>query len=66
MGMSTFTDNVSQIRTEFKNLRKCFDQFSGTIPDFDILSMGMSSDYKIALDEGSNLVRIGSMIFGDR
>lgn len=66
MGMSTFTDNVSQIRTEFKNLRKCFDQFSGIIPDFDILSMGMSSDYKIALDEGSSLVRIGSMIFGDR
>jgi pyridoxal phosphate enzyme (YggS family) len=66
MGMATFTDDETQIGSEFRNLRKLFDQHQSGSPHFDTLSMGMSSDYKIALKEGSNLVRIGSMIFGDR
>lgn len=66
MGMATFTDDETQIGSEFRNLRKLFDQHQSGSPHFDTLSMGMSSDYKIALKEGSNMVRIGSMIFGDR
>lgn len=66
MGMATFTEDESRIRSEFRNLRKQFDQFKSQSPHFDTLSMGMSSDYKIALEEGSNMVRIGSMIFGER
>jgi len=65
MGMATNTDNQEQIREEFRTLHKFFlnSQFS-TINSQ--LSMGMSSDYKIAIEEGSNLVRIGSAIFGER
>jgi hypothetical protein len=69
MGMATFTDNQEQIRKEFKLLRKFFDslvtrpEFSGS---FTVLSMGMSSDYKIAIEEGSNMIRVGSLIFGER
>lgn len=66
MGMATFTENEIQIGTEFRNLRKLFDQHKSAASHFDTLSMGMSSDYKIALKEGSNMVRIGSVIFGDR
>lgn len=64
MGMATFTDDENIIRTEFRGLRKLYDSYASET--FNILSMGMSSDYLIALDEGSNMVRIGSMIFGDR
>lgn len=64
MGMATNTDNETQIRTEFAQLR----ELAGMIP-FDnapILSMGMSNDYAIAIEEGSTLVRIGSLLFGSR
>lgn len=64
MGMATNTDNETQIRTEFAQLR----ELAGIIP-FDnapILSMGMSNDYAIAIEEGSTLVRIGSLLFGSR
>ena len=67
MGMATFTDNNSQITNEFKALRTLFDEISPTMGiDFDTLSMGMSGDWKIAIDEGSTLIRIGSAIFGSR
>jgi PLP dependent protein len=70
MGMATNTDNQGLIRKEFSTLKKLFDLLSSTIqlPNFTprILSMGMSSDYKIAVEEGSTLVRIGSTIFGNR
>jgi uncharacterized pyridoxal phosphate-containing UPF0001 family protein len=50
------------VRAEFRKLKKLYD----TIPDASILSMGMSSDFSIAIEEGSNLVRIGTLIFGER
>lgn len=68
MGMASFTNDLEQVRKEFQSLKSCFDQIRHTFPapDFKILSMGMSGDYKIALDCGSNMVRIGSMLFGTR
>jgi PLP dependent protein len=66
MGMASFTDNQEQIRKEFKNLKSIFDQFSVLHSQFSILSMGMSSDYTIAVEEGSTMVRIGSLLFGER
>lgn len=69
MGMATFTNNQNQIRKEFNELHSIFeklkdDTFVGG--DIKILSMGMSGDYKLAIDCGSNMVRIGSSIFGGR
>jgi len=62
MGMASLTDDANKIRNEFKFLKSLFDNY----PSFNIISMGMSSDYKIAIEEGSNMVRIGSLIFGQR
>ncbi|SFV35736.1 YggS family pyridoxal phosphate-dependent enzyme [Thermoflavifilum thermophilum] len=70
MGMATFTDNLEVIRNEFHYLKLLFDQLKQTYfsdnPDFSELSMGMSHDYRIAVEEGSTMVRIGSLIFGER
>ena len=66
MGMASFTNNEKQIRKEFKYLKEIFDDFNTSLDDFNILSMGMSNDYNIALEYGSNMVRIGSKIFGKR
>lgn len=66
MGMATNTDSKKQIREEFTFLKKNFDSFAKTHPDIKILSMGMSHDYTIAVETGSNMVRIGSKIFGER
>lgn len=66
MGMATFTDNEAQVRREFKSLKSQFDELKEKLPQLSILSMGMSGDYKIAIEEGSNMVRIGSSIFGAR
>ena len=66
MGMASFTKNENQIRIEFKNLKKIFDELKIKYPEFKIISMGMSGDYKIAIEEGSNMIRIGSKIFGKR
>ncbi len=71
MGMATFTENTTQITKEFNYLATLFKQLQqdhGNHPliQADILSMGMSGDYKIAIDCGSNMVRIGSSIFGSR
>ena len=66
MGMASFTNNEKQIRKEFQYLKEIFDGFNTTLDDFNILSMGMSNDYNIALEYGSNMVRIGSKIFGKR
>jgi PLP dependent protein len=70
MGMATFTDDMDQVRKEFRNLKNIFDRlkenhFQNTFPFRDI-SMGMSDDYPIAVEEGSTMVRIGSIIFGAR
>lgn len=64
MGMTTATDDIIQIKKEFSSLKIFFDKYKSA--DFSILSMGMTSDYKIALEEGSTMVRIGSAIFGER
>jgi PLP dependent protein len=70
MGMATFTDNQEQIRNEFRTIRTLFDQLkSMTLPatmQMTELSIGMSADYKIAIEEGSTLVRVGTAIFGER
>lgn len=65
MGMATFTENHAQVAGEFQGLRKLYDQFRVDF-GWDTLSMGMSGDWKIAVDNGSNMVRIGSSIFGHR
>ncbi len=68
MGMATNTNNEAQVRKEFRGLRQLFDELKrGHFANqlcFAELSMGMSSDYKIALEEGSTMVRIGSKVFG--
>ncbi|ASV31998.1 YggS family pyridoxal phosphate-dependent enzyme [Maribacter cobaltidurans] len=66
MGMATFTDNMDQVRREFQSLNKLFQDLKNSLTHISILSMGMSGDYKIAIEEGSNMVRIGSSIFGSR
>ncbi len=70
MGMGTFTHNMVQVRTEFQKLKNIFDHLHANFfkqkTDFQEISMGMSGDYKIALEEGSTMVRIGSLIFGSR
>lgn len=66
MGMATFTDDEDQVRREFRQLKSHFDELKTKLPKIDILSMGMSGDYKIAIEEGSTMVRIGSSIFGAR
>jgi pyridoxal phosphate enzyme (YggS family) len=65
MGMASFTDNQSHIKKEFTGLKQLFDRHSDEYK-FDTLSMGMSSDYQIALDCGSTMIRIGSAFFGER
>jgi PLP dependent protein len=62
MGMASFTDDMNKVRSEFKYLKSLFDKH----PGLTTLSMGMSSDYPVAIEEGSNMVRIGSLIFGAR
>ncbi len=70
MGMATFTENKEQIEDEFRTLNNYFEVFKSHYfkfkEDFDILSMGMSGDYDIAIEEGSNMIRVGSKIFGER
>lgn len=66
MGMATFTEDIAQIRKEFQSLKTMFDKVKDQFNGFNTLSMGMSGDYKIAIEEGSTMVRIGSSIFGTR
>lgn len=66
MGMASFTDNKTQIETEFKKLSTLHKEFIKQHPQLTVLSMGMSGDYTLALDHGSTMVRIGSSIFGAR
>ncbi len=70
MGMATFTDDENQVRKEFHTLKMLFDTLKSTYfanePEFKEISMGMSDDFKIAIEEGSTMVRIGSSIFGVR
>ena len=66
MGMASLTENTNKIRIEFKHLKTIYKKLSTLTPQLSILSMGMSADYKIAIEEGSNMVRIGSLLFGER
>jgi len=71
MGMASLTGDNDRVRQEFRGLKRLFDRLAPAFPrdgtdGFDILSMGMTGDYRIALDEGSTMVRIGSAIFGER
>lgn len=69
MGMASFSTDSNLVRTEFRYLKSLYDRYrqlqSPAFP-FDTLSMGMSADYQLAIEEGSNLVRIGSLLFGSR
>lgn len=70
MGMASLTSDTDQIRNEFRQLKNYFsslkEKYFANDPAFSILSMGMSGDYQIALEEGSNMIRIGSLLFGER
>ena len=70
MGMASNTDNEAQVLGEFSRLKKLFDTYKekyfSDSPDFKTISAGMSGDYELAIEEGSNMVRIGSSIFGER
>jgi pyridoxal phosphate enzyme (YggS family) len=70
MGMATFTEDQQQIRKEFRQLKQYFEHiktnYFASFPYFKEISMGMSSDYAIAIEEGSTLIRVGSSIFGGR
>ena len=69
MGMASFSDDIEMVRTELRLLKTIFNRYSSLSIEnckFSILSMGMSADYAIAIEEGSTLVRIGSLLFGAR
>jgi pyridoxal phosphate enzyme (YggS family) len=70
MGMATFTDDKNQVRNEFQTLKNIFkelqEEFFESDDSFKEISMGMSGDYKLAVEEGSTMVRIGSLLFGAR
>ena len=69
MGMASFSDDMNLVRSEFNYLKSLFEKYAPRLTNNEqrpTLSMGMSADYKIALEEGSNMVRIGSLLFGER
>ena len=66
MGMATFTNDTETIDEEFKMIKRIYDDVASTDSKFRVLSIGMSDDYNIALKNGSNMIRIGSKIFGKR
>ena len=65
MGMATFTDDTDQLRKEFQKLKGFYNSLKDQ-NNFKVLSMGMSSDYELAIEEGSTMIRVGSAIFGER
>ncbi len=66
MTIAKLTDDKENIRSSFRVLKNLYDEIKPAMKDFEYLSMGMSNDYEIAVEEGSNMVRIGSAIFGER
>jgi len=70
MGMATNTDDTARVHSDFRSIRECFDnmkrEFFSSDDRFRVISAGMSGDYTLAIEEGSNMVRIGSSIFGER
>lgn len=65
MGMATFTQDINQLADEFSSLKTLFDNYKDSY-NLDTLSLGMSGDYKIAIEQGSTMIRVGSSIFGAR
>ena len=66
MGMASYSSNELSIKKEFNLLNRKYIDLKNVLSSFDTLSMGMSNDYKLALNEGSNMIRVGSKIFGER
>ena len=66
MGMASFSQNEAQIANEFSSLKNCFNTTKTAMPAVTTLSMGMSGDYKLAVAHGSNMIRVGSLLFGKR
>lgn len=66
MGMATFTEDEAQVTAEFNRLKSIFDTLKPLHADLEIISMGMSGDYELAINCGSNMIRVGSSIFGER
>jgi pyridoxal phosphate enzyme (YggS family) len=66
MGMATFTDDKKQLEEEFSSLKNLFDQLKTQHSSIETLSMGMSGDYQLAIENGSTMIRVGSSIFGQR
>lgn len=66
MGMATFTEDKAQVTAEFNRLKSIFNEAKTIHPSLDIISMGMSGDYELAINCGSNMIRVGSSIFGER
>ena len=66
MGMASFTEDTAQIKEEFTGLKNTFNSLKKTNPSLEIISMGMSGDYPLAIDCGSTMIRVGSRIFGFR
>ena len=66
MAMASFTNETAILEQEFKKAKKAYMQLSALFPHAHVLSMGMSSDYKLAISHGSTMVRMGTAIFGDR
>lgn len=66
MGMASFSDDLQKVGSEFKLLSELYQSLQPILPSFNTLSMGMSADYKLAVEYGSNMVRIGSLLFGAR
>lgn len=66
MGMASFSNDMPKVSGEFASLKSLYDELNEANFKFSILSMGMSGDYKIAIENGSNMVRVGSAIFGER
>lgn len=66
MGMASFSNNQALVQREFQYLQSLFQKYTSILPAFNILSMGMSGDYQLAIGKGSTMVRIGSLLFGAR
>ncbi|MFV0605134.1 MAG: YggS family pyridoxal phosphate-dependent enzyme [Niabella sp.] len=66
MGMASFSDNLQKVQSEFEMLAALYKKIQSSMPTFNTLSMGMSGDYKLAVQSGSTMVRIGSLLFGAR
>jgi uncharacterized pyridoxal phosphate-containing UPF0001 family protein len=67
MGMASFVDDEQTIRKEFRQLKQCFDVLQPLLSErFRVISMGMSGDWPMAVEEGSTLIRLGSVLFGSR